>query len=567
MADRQGGLSSSTSSDSTPKGDKHKKKCREDKELHNSRANTFQGRRSHSYQSNSEEYVPKMPFPRVDDTDPCWDDQEQTESKSPVVLAEVAQEGLDGTSTRIVVWDEIPTDLPVYEGLLQQLAQGPDEKRHYKHIPVEETIMSEELHQGKEDLTGKEKMITADFHHVSVQQLANLVDEQMTSMPKLSESDAQEACDEMPAKVVWDEEWKPIAELGTDDKLSYASEPAFVLELGMDKLAEMQNIVVIWDEDIPSHLDNNDDLLQQLVLGGESAGDEKVELSVEWDTDKVLTDVDGLSQILEVDEISNSMAHQLVCNQLSFSAKKLRNADAFSKSDPMLVIYTNINGKLEEIGRTGVILNSLDPSWITKATMSYQFEIVQTLMFRIYHGETNYHHTPVKMLKLDQQDFLGEACCNLSEIVTKFNHSLQLPPALSEMVNKEDSNMWMEEQLEGNPVKILTFIRQHLWKGGGIGRAYLRTINSHLVLDQLQPWQHGGFSSRNFKQWKQWDPGIMKFMEVTSEITGALQTGLCCPTFDFLVTQYTPTIKDTWLFASMHHKMELDRIAREDNLG
>ncbi|CAL5094621.1 unnamed protein product [Urochloa decumbens] len=112
--------------------------------------------------------------------------------------------------------------------------------------------------------------------------------------------------------------------------------------------------------------------------------------------------------------------------ELSFSATKLRNTDAFSKSDPMLVVYTNINGKLEEIGRTEVILNSLDPAWITKATMSYQFEIVQPLIFRIYDVDTKYHHTPVKMLKLSHQDFLGEACCNLSEIVTKFNHSLTL---------------------------------------------------------------------------------------------------------------------------------------------
>nr|CAB3461666.1 unnamed protein product [Digitaria exilis] len=112
--------------------------------------------------------------------------------------------------------------------------------------------------------------------------------------------------------------------------------------------------------------------------------------------------------------------------ELSFSATKLRNMDAFSKSDPMLVVYTNIKGKLDEIGRTEVILNSLEPSWITKATMSYQFEIVQPLIFRIYDVDTKYHHTPVKMLKLDQQDFLGEACCNLSEIVTKFNQSLTL---------------------------------------------------------------------------------------------------------------------------------------------
>ncbi|CAD6333982.1 unnamed protein product [Miscanthus lutarioriparius] len=90
------------------------------------------------------------------------------------------------------------------------------------------------------------------------------------------------------------------------------------------------------------------------------------------------------------------------------------------------VVYTNIKGKLEEIGRTEVILNSLEPSWITKVTMSYQFEIVPPLIFRIYDVDTKYHNTPVKMLNLAQQDFLGEACCNLSEIVTKFNHSLTL---------------------------------------------------------------------------------------------------------------------------------------------
>lgn len=92
----------------------------------------------------------------------------------------------------------------------------------------------------------------------------------------------------------------------------------------------------------------------------------------------------------------------------------------------MLVVYAKIDGKLEEIGRTEVILNSLEPSWITKATVNYQFEIVQPLVFRIYDIDTRYHNTPVKMLNLNEQDYLGEASCNLSEIVTKSNHSLTL---------------------------------------------------------------------------------------------------------------------------------------------
>jgi hypothetical protein len=41
----------------------------------------------------------------------------------------------------------------------------------------------------------------------------------------------------------------------------------------------------------------------------------------------------------------------------------------------MLVVYIETNGRLEEIGRTEVILNSLEPSWITKTTMSYNLRL------------------------------------------------------------------------------------------------------------------------------------------------------------------------------------------------
>ena len=51
------------------------------------------------------------------------------------------------------------------------------------------------------------------------------------------------------------------------------------------------------------------------------------------------------------------------------------------QSDPMLVAYTKRrDGVLEELGRTEVILNSLNPTWIAKHTITYHFEIVQTLV-------------------------------------------------------------------------------------------------------------------------------------------------------------------------------------------
>jgi hypothetical protein len=51
------------------------------------------------------------------------------------------------------------------------------------------------------------------------------------------------------------------------------------------------------------------------------------------------------------------------------------------QSDPIVVVNIKKGeGKLEELGRTEVMLNSLNPAWIEKITVSYQFEFVQPLM-------------------------------------------------------------------------------------------------------------------------------------------------------------------------------------------
>ncbi|KAK4850940.1 hypothetical protein QYF36_011204 [Acer negundo] len=113
--------------------------------------------------------------------------------------------------------------------------------------------------------------------------------------------------------------------------------------------------------------------------------------------------------------------------ELSLSALKLRDRDITSKSDPMAVVFAKKReGTLEEIGRTEVIMNSLNPAWIVKISIAYQFEIVQPLVFRVYDVDTKYHNVSTKMLKLNEQDFLGEASCYLSEIVTKQNRTSTL---------------------------------------------------------------------------------------------------------------------------------------------
>ncbi|XP_059648597.1 protein BONZAI 3-like isoform X2 [Cornus florida] len=111
--------------------------------------------------------------------------------------------------------------------------------------------------------------------------------------------------------------------------------------------------------------------------------------------------------------------------EMAFHCSNLENKDLISRSsDPMAVVYEKKrDGTLEEIGRTEVIM---DPAWIGKINVSYQFEIVQPLIFRVYDVDTKYHNLPVKMLKLEEQEFLGEASCVVSEILTKQSRSLTL---------------------------------------------------------------------------------------------------------------------------------------------
>ncbi|KAG4207274.1 hypothetical protein ERO13_A03G056100v2 [Gossypium hirsutum] len=113
--------------------------------------------------------------------------------------------------------------------------------------------------------------------------------------------------------------------------------------------------------------------------------------------------------------------------ELSFSATSLRDRDVFSKSDPMVVVYIKErDGAINEVFRTEVVLNSLTPTWIAKYTITYHFEVVQNLLFKVFDVDTQYHNVEMKMLKLEEQQSLGEACCTLSEIVTKPNRSLAL---------------------------------------------------------------------------------------------------------------------------------------------
>ncbi|XP_017646390.1 protein BONZAI 2-like isoform X3 [Gossypium arboreum] len=101
----------------------------------------------------------------------------------------------------------------------------------------------------------------------------------------------------------------------------------------------------------------------------------------------------------------------------------------------MVVVYIKErDGAINEVFRTEVVLNSLTPTWIAKYTITYHFEVVQNLLFKVFDVDTQYHNVEMKMLKLEEQQSLGEACCILSEIVTKPNRSLTL-----DLIRREES--------------------------------------------------------------------------------------------------------------------------------
>ncbi|CAG7902200.1 unnamed protein product, partial [Brassica rapa] len=64
-----------------------------------------------------------------------------------------------------------------------------------------------------------------------------------------------------------------------------------------------------------------------------------------------------------------------------------------------------------------VVLNSLNPKWIKKITLSYQFELVQTFLLLLENVlQFMIGGVSFQMLKLDEQQFLGEATCTSSEV-------------------------------------------------------------------------------------------------------------------------------------------------------
>ena len=93
--------------------------------------------------------------------------------------------------------------------------------------------------------------------------------------------------------------------------------------------------------------------------------------------------------------------------EMTLSCRNLLNKDILSKSDPycMVQMKDSWSEKFIEIGRTETVNDNLNPEWVKKFIISYNFETVQKMRFEVWDVDP------------DGKDFLGQFETTLAEIV------------------------------------------------------------------------------------------------------------------------------------------------------
>ena len=109
---------------------------------------------------------------------------------------------------------------------------------------------------------------------------------------------------------------------------------------------------------------------------------------------------------------------------LIISCDNLKKSDIMSKSDPFVVVYEVKDNKYVEIGRTEVIVNNQSPQFVKHIHVLYHFETVQNMVFKVYDADENAPDS--EHLRLENQDFLGQAECTLASLITSKGKTMNL---------------------------------------------------------------------------------------------------------------------------------------------
>jgi copine 5/8/9 len=101
--------------------------------------------------------------------------------------------------------------------------------------------------------------------------------------------------------------------------------------------------------------------------------------------------------------------------ELSISCSRLKNKDKLSTSDPFYVAYLCGGGKNDEyieIGRSEIIANTLEPQWVHKVILTYNFQDFQLLRVEVYDVASGFKSNDSTDLDIRDQRFLGR--CDIS---------------------------------------------------------------------------------------------------------------------------------------------------------
>ena len=76
--------------------------------------------------------------------------------------------------------------------------------------------------------------------------------------------------------------------------------------------------------------------------------------------------------------------------ELFIAGRKLKDLDAFSKSDPQCRVYEMINNTWVLRGSTEQVKNNLNPDFTARITLNYFFERAQKLKFEMIDGDCSH---------------------------------------------------------------------------------------------------------------------------------------------------------------------------------
>lgn len=132
---------------------------------------------------------------------------------------------------------------------------------------------------------------------------------------------------------------------------------------------------------------------------------------------------------------------------LAVSCRQLRNADFFSKSDPFCVLSKNKSSDVwEEVGRTEVVKNNLDPEWTTTFRMKYFPCGGQRLRCDIYDSDG-------RCEDLKKHDFLGTKEFLLDAALTSPDQKFSAP--LDQRQNETAEITVYAEETSTSPESVL----------------------------------------------------------------------------------------------------------------